>query len=136
MKSMSPEIIIIDDDPINNIICTQQIKRKAPDIKIVDFISPLHGLSYITDEHSQRSSASKTILLLDINMPVMTGWEFLDRFDTLCIDIKNNFMIYILSSSFDPIDKNGAKTNPLVKDFISKPLTEGVIITLLKELRK
>ena len=63
-----------------------------------------------------------TILLLDINIPQMTGWQFLEWFDNAPADIKNSITIYMVSSSIDPGDIERANTNPYIKEFLIKPL--------------
>lgn len=120
---MAFKVIIIDDDPINNMVCITQIKRRSPETEIVDFISPANGLKYITDKYSNGNANQKTTLLLDINMPIMSGWEFLEKFNSLSANIKHNFTIFILSSSFDLSDTSKSETSALIKAFISKPLT-------------
>jgi len=61
-------------------------------------------------------------ILLDINMPLMNGWEFLDEYKRLNIDPTGKSKIFIISSSVFSNDINKAKSYTLVKDFISKPL--------------
>ncbi|MEP7170076.1 MAG: response regulator, partial [Bacteroidota bacterium] len=63
-------------------------------------------------------------------MPSMTGWEFLEKFDAFKEPLKNQFHIYIFSSSIDPRDIQQAKANPLVVDFIEKPLNKKTLLRL------
>jgi len=60
-------------------------------------------------------------------MPTMTGWEFLEEFDKLSENIKMQFQIFMLSSSVDPSDIERATSNPLVTDFIEKPLNKEAL---------
>jgi CheY-like chemotaxis protein len=69
-------------------------------------------------------------ILLDINMPIMNGWEFLDEYKRLNLDPLGKSKIYIISSSVFSNDINKARSYPLVKDFISKPLN----VEKIKEL--
>ena len=62
-------------------------------------------------------------ILLDINMPIMNGWEFLDEYKRLNIDPAGKSKIFIISSSVFSNDINKARSYPLVKSFISKPLS-------------
>ena len=71
-------------------------------------------------------------ILLDINMPIMNGWEFLDEFKRLNIDPLGKCKIYIISSSVFSNDINKARSYPLVKDFISKPLNVEKIVELFR----
>ncbi len=71
-------------------------------------------------------------ILLDINMPIMNGWEFLDEYKRLNIDPRGKTKIYIISSSVFSNDINKARSYPLVKDFISKPLNVDKIVELFR----
>jgi CheY-like chemotaxis protein len=65
-------------------------------------------------------------------MPIMNGWEFLDEYNRLNIDPSGRCKIYIISSSVFSNDINKARSYPLVKDFVSKPLNVEKIIELFK----
>ena len=81
-------------------------------------------------EFLKKERDAPELIFLDINMPSMTGWEFLEYFDKLDDIIKNHFKIYILSSSVDQRDKDKANTNSYIKGFISKPLTREIILSV------
>ena len=121
--------IIVDNDPVNNLLCSLAIKDAAADADILAFTNPLKAFEYISayDE----SNNSMNILLLDINMPIWSGWDFADRFEKLDEKIKNRFKIYMLSSSIDNDDKLRAEENKNVVDYIEKPLTEEKVSSLL-----
>ncbi|WP_179351544.1 response regulator [Winogradskyella vidalii] len=72
------------------------------------------------------------IILLDINMPIMDGWQFLDEFTT--IESHKLITIYIVSSSIDPVDMNRAKHYENVSNYIIKPISLETLNTLLKEV--
>jgi CheY-like chemotaxis protein len=69
------------------------------------------------------------LVLLDLNMPVWDGWDFLDEIQTL--NLTKGPKVYIMSSSVDPADKKKAETYPYVADFVVKPLTHEVIQRLM-----
>ena len=62
------------------------------------------------------------VLFLDLNMPVLTGWEFLDIFKTRFAEDFPNLKILVVSSSVDPTDLQLANKNPMVMSFLSKPI--------------
>jgi CheY-like chemotaxis protein len=97
------------------------VKKCLKGIDTVSFELPAEALRFI-EEQDYSGTEGKIILFLDLNMPLITGWEFLERFDTYGDEIKKHFSIYILSSSVDDKDKRLAEKNPYVKDFISKPI--------------
>jgi len=68
--------IIVDDDPFNNMLCRMIIEDALGEAEIKEFTSPEAGLLFIKE-----TVKSPTILFLDINMPTMTGWEFLERYE-------------------------------------------------------
>lgn len=118
---------IVDDDPFNNKICTMVIKSVYADSEVISFTEPEKGLGYLKEKYDRSTSDLSTILLLDINMPTMTGWEFLEEYQKLSDEIKDRVSIFILSSSVDHSDIKKTKEYHCV-DFISKPLS----ITALK----
>ena len=124
MKTLIKQFLIVDDDPQNNSLSRMAIRKVLGNVPVKDFEVPETGLEYIGKDFETGSSDEKTVLLLDINMPTMTGWEFLEEFDKLNENIKMQFQIYMLSSSVDPSDIERATSNPLLTDFIEKPLNK------------
>ncbi|CAN5646885.1 hypothetical protein BH10BAC5_BH10BAC5_22820 [soil metagenome] len=72
-------------------------------------------------------SEKPTVLFLDINMPSMTGWEFLEEFRKFSKTVHKQFTIYMLSSSVDSSDKEKASSNIFVSGYISKPLRQETL---------
>ena len=81
-----------------------------------------NGIDLLLDIQKNDPSRMPDYILLDINMPIMNGWEFLDEYTRLNIDPLNKCKVYIISSSVFSNDINKARSYPIVKDFISKPL--------------
>lgn len=109
--------IIVDDDPTNNLICRLVINKFRPGASVISYTSPKEALAFLKAEKKPQPS----ILFLDINMPIMTGWEFLDEFVSFNKEIKNQYTIYILSSSIEDFsDKE--EQYPFLSGFFSKPL--------------
>jgi CheY-like chemotaxis protein len=115
----------VDDDPFNNMICSMVIEDALGDAEIKAFTKPEEGLEFIRENVKE-----PTVLFLDINMPMLTGWEFLERYETFSDEIKMYTSIYMLSSSLDSRDKDKAKTNKYVQGFISKPLDFETVISI------
>ncbi len=112
----------IDDDPINNMIAKLIILEALPSASVINFTDPEEGLAYMQSTYSV-PGANHAILLLDINMPILTGWDVLDKFKTKLEACKLDITIFMLSSSIDPGDKQKAAENPLVSGYIEKPIT-------------
>ena len=109
-------ILLIDDDAGNNTVV---------ETEIVAFTDPEKGLEYIATEYA--TNPVNTVLLLDINMPVLSGWDVLARFAEMPDDIKKHFTIFILTSSINIDDKQRAAAHPLVNAYIEKPMTIGLL---------
>ena len=128
MTSRAKRFILVDDDPFSNLLAKMVLKKSLGEVEVRDFASPELALEYIESEFETKQSEGRTTLFLDINMPTLTGWEFIDKFETFTESIKNQFNINMLSSSVDPADIQRAKLNPLVIDFIEKPINKAFLI--------
>jgi len=117
--------ILVDDDSFNNMICRMIIEDTLGEVEINEFTEPEEGLSFI-----QENIKSPAILFLDINMPTLTGWEFLVLYDKFSEEVKRHISVYILSSSLDWRDMDKAKANKYVKGFLSKPLEAETVISI------
>ena len=86
------------------------------------FLSPLKALDHLKAIQKAKDGRFPDIIFLDINMPEMNGWEFLDKFQELKLSHPPKFVM--LSSSNYHKDKERGKNHPLVFDYIEKPLEE------------
>ncbi|MEO7768393.1 MAG: response regulator [Ferruginibacter sp.] len=120
--------ILIDDDPFNNIISNVMIESALGAIDIKTFTIPEQGLEFIQNEYV--SVLAPTILFLDINMPTLTGWEFMEEFEKFDEVVKEQIRVYILSSSVDQRDIAKAGANKYIKGFMSKPLQTETILSI------
>jgi len=124
--------IMVDDDAINNMLCTISMKRYlGEDVQVKSFTEPELGLDFIQNQFSD--ILQPAVLLLDVNMPTMTGWEFMEEFENFSEQTKNLIRVYILSSSIDEHDKQRANSNKNIAGFISKPLTREILVSIANE---
>ena len=121
------KFILVDDDSINNKLCTYIIKKVFGNSEIKCFEFPAEGLQFIKSAYGNLDVSERTILFLDINMPEINGWQFLDEFSKLEPHVQNQFIIYIVSSSIDPTDEEKANKHPFVKGYLPKPLNASVL---------
>ncbi len=131
-NSRPVSVLLVDDDEINNFISIKLIKKALLNTEIMACLNGKFAIDQLVE--IQRNDVSKLpdYILLDINMPIMNGWEFLDEYKRLNIDPLSKTKIFIISSSVFSNDINKARSYPLVKDFISKPLNVDKIVELFK----
>ncbi len=120
--------IIVDDDPFNNMLCRMQLEITFGEVNIDTFEIPEEALTFIESKYSE--DAKPAILFLDINMPTITGWEFIEQYEKFNATVKKQISIYILSSSVDSRDKEKAGDNKFIKGFMSKPLQSEQILSI------
>lgn len=115
--------IIVDDDEIHNHMCTIRIKKYHPRADVISFSDAAEALVHIRQQYNN-DSPRPTVLLLDLNMPVVTGWDFLDLFADMDASIRKQLDVYILTSSVDARDREKAWRNNTICGFMEKPLSE------------
>lgn len=122
---------IIDDDPIF-VYGTKKVMKE------VDFCSDvivyhngqdaINGLRNLVEEKKELPS----LIFLDLNMPVMDGWEFLDDFITIPNNNIEKVHVYVISSSIDANDFIRARNYEVVNNYILKPITPEDLVAVLK----
>jgi CheY-like chemotaxis protein len=117
--TQNKKIVLIDDDQLNNLINTRII-TKFSDYTVTSFTSGREGLKFLA---SSDPADFPEIIFLDINMPVMDGWEFLEEYQKLPEALVQNCLIIMLTSSIDINDIEKSKLFKNVREFMSKPLT-------------
>ncbi len=125
-------LVFIDDDKPTNVF--HQIITKKADIthESIFFTSPVEALQYFIDLTEKTEPRFPDAIFLDINMPEMTGWEFLDKFKEL--GITSSPVIIMLTTSFLTKDLKKAEEMAIVHKLINKPLTKEALHGLHKEL--
>lgn len=119
---MIKDIFLIDDDSLVNFLNQEIIKDSYPDLKVRSFESATDALEDIKENIKTSHFSLPQLILLDINMPVMDGWEFLDEFNQLPKNLTKDCKVIMHTSSIDPRDIEKAKTYPAVIDYVTKPL--------------
>ncbi len=113
--------LLIDDNYIDNIVTRKLLENNGFANNIVIHESPDDAM-----EALHTGSVSPDVIFLDIRMPTMDGFEFLERYDKLNIN-KNGTKIYLLSSSLDPADIKRSTANKYITQLIHKPLTKQIL---------
>lgn len=126
-------ITLIDDDEIFVFLTKKAIEQTNLVDLIKVFNNGLDALNFLK-ENKNNIDLLPEIILLDLSMPIMNGWQFLDEFAMLNPSIGKKIVIYICSSSISPDEITRAKTISEVSDYIIKPLTKDKLIDLIKNL--
>ena len=112
--------LLIDDDPISLFLTQRLIKVGGFHTAVIPFDSPVEALASLKQQLSARQLP--IVVFLDLNMPVLNGWQFLEALTPQEIPAQGQCRIYLLTSSVAPLDATRAKDHVLVTRLIHKPL--------------
>ncbi|WP_282787277.1 response regulator [Flavobacterium croceum] len=124
-------VLFIDDDPITLMLCKKVIEKTQFSLHVDTLTNGKDALKYLNEIYEKGSKIYPDLIFLDLNMPVMDGWEFLDALSKTNL-YDSNLNIIILSSTIDPKDIEKAKNYSIVKNFISKPITSENLLRISK----
>lgn len=129
---MSKKIIyLIDDDKIFHFMMKKSIQRIDKEVEVVSFYEADKALISLKKVYSSGNNLPQ-LIFLDINMPIMNGWEFLDLYEKENNQFSKQMTLYIISSSNDAGDIERANRRK-VADFIVKPLRTDLLEIILKK---
>ena len=137
MKKKLNCVLFIDDDEPTNFLNQMIIEDMDCAGHVQVSTSGEQALRYLNNnkEFTDGSNAypSPDLIFLDVNMPAMNGWEFLNEYNKLEEGQKGNIVVIMLTTSLNPDDKLKAKDTPHISGFENKPLTEKKLDDLLKK---
>ena len=121
-------VMVVDDEDVDQYLYKRVLTRSGLVGNIIMFTYPDEALEYL--KSAEREPID--VLLLDVNMPRMTGFEFLDKATVELGDSLGILLVFILSTSLDPEDIERANRYPVVKEYINKPLDEDKVQSIAK----
>ncbi|GAB3196741.1 CheY-like chemotaxis protein [Pontibacter aydingkolensis] len=121
----------IDDDHISNFLTEKVLEEAEFSTEIQSFLSAEDALNFIKQDYEANVP---DIIFLDLNMPMMNGWDFLDALAPYKDNLLGKCHVYILTSSLDTSDTARSKDYDLVSGFIHKPLTLEDVQVILAEI--
>ena len=123
-------ILCIDDDSITLMLCKKVIAKAEFSDEIDTALNGEKALTYLENliEKEKDEIIFPELIFLDLNMPVMNGWEFLDAYlENGYYKTYDNTKVIVLSSTIDPKDIEKSKTYPMVLAFLSKPISTEML---------
>jgi CheY-like chemotaxis protein len=127
--------MLIDDDEPTNFLssmiieeadCTEHIQIEDSGQRAINYLANSKNSGYSSKQYPWPS-----LIFLDINMPAMNGWEFLDKYKELEKEHQSDVVIVMLTTSLNPNDKNKATDISVLTDFMHKPLTKEILDEIL-----
>lgn len=121
---MGATIMLVDNESINNMIHKKVIQMHRPNVEILSFTNPEDALWHLVSH----ANPVPQVIFLDINMPEMSAWDFLDA---LPEELLSSIYVYICTGSESLADVERSKSYPLVKGFVLKPLQPHIAQEIL-----
>lgn len=132
MMKMNRNLYVVDDDKIYHFLFKNLLKQNNIDINSTFFNNGLDAIEFMLN-HNEKDNLPD-ILLLDINMPIMNGWQFLEEFVKVKNDLSKSPVIYMISSSNNEVDISKAREfNGIVADYFLKPIKREDLNTIFVE---
>lgn len=120
MKKVN-NLYVIDDDKIYHFLLKTLLKQNGIDTNTTFFSNGQDAIDFIKKNITEENTPD--LILLDVNMPIMNGWQFLEEFTKLGPQLAKKPTIYMISSSNNEVDIEKAKDfNGTVKDYFLKPI--------------
>jgi CheY-like chemotaxis protein len=129
-------ILLVDDDFATNFINKKILQKAEVTDQIQVALNGKEAIDYLSRKGKFESNDNQfplpQLILLDINMPVMDGWDFIEAFQNLDLENKEDISIVMLSSSFNPSDKTKAESIPEIAAFKQKPMSREALFEIVE----
>jgi CheY-like chemotaxis protein len=126
-------VVLIDDDEVNNFVCESIIRNENFAEEVISFQGAEEALDFLKSSVSLNGQHFPDLIFLDINMPGMDGWNFIEEFRKLPEQATQKCSLFMLSSAVDRKDIQCARSHKEVKEFFSKPLSPEILEFIREE---
>jgi len=133
MPTPFPHFIIIDDSQLDCFIGEKIIQNTGTFSSVKSYTQATEAYDYIKNS-DPNTTEPITIIVLDIQMPVMNGFQFVEAFELLPENIRSNYAIFMFSSSINENDKNRLENHPCIQKFYGKPISKDIVATIVGSL--
>ena len=122
-------ICVIDDNDVYQFVMKNSINKLNPNIKILAYLNGEEGIESLKKMIAENQPLPD-VILLDINMPIMDGWEFMNEFIKIKSQMSHVMPIYLTTSSLDASDIDKAKRYEDITGFLSKPIDRHTLLKI------
>jgi CheY-like chemotaxis protein len=127
-------VYLIDDDNIYQYTARVMLESTGLTKQIKSFYNGREAISYFEDPRNIDEGTLPDVIFLDINMPVMNGWEFLEEYTKIQPRLPKPIVVYVVSSSVDSTDMQKSRSFESVTDYLVKPVNRGKYMELMASL--
>lgn len=120
---LANNIMLVDDDPLSNLLHRIVLRKSNPKFKIKTFSEPGEAFRFLKKQNESRNDELPGIIFVDINLGESSGWSFIEELQKMPPTRLSGLRVFILSSSLDRRDIEQSKAISLIEEFIDKPLT-------------
>ncbi len=127
--------ILVDDVSVNNLLVGRILQKLLPGSSVSHFTDAQQAFVFLSEVEADAGATQKPlVVLLDIYMPSMDGWNFLEAWQQLSEDKRGGVQVWILSSSISPADRERASNSSVVAGYLSKPFTAESVNTIVQHI--
>jgi CheY-like chemotaxis protein len=125
---------LIEDGPLDRLIIGKLLQKYNFTQSLLSFEDGRLAMESLRQALARdNEQALPQVILLDLQMPRMNGWHFLEQYEQLPAHFTQQCLLYVISASISPADINRAKAHPLVKAYLAKPLTAAGLAHILED---
>jgi CheY-like chemotaxis protein len=134
MSQQKPRVLVVDDDLVYRFAAIKTIAATGLAEEIVECNNGQEGINFL-EQNLNNPEKIPDIIFLDLNMPIMNGWDFLKAFERLAPQIAKPIHIYIVTSSIDKNDVVHSKEFTAVNDYVVKPVFKETFKQILSAVK-